>query len=69
MHIKKCVDINIMNAVLRREIYQFYNMLPKNLNAVQRINSYDYLYKYDSRPEKINKKGEHLPKKRQLKTE
>lgn len=58
-----------MNAVLRREIYQFYNMLPKNLNAVQRINSYDYLYKYDSQPEKKNIKGENLPKKRQLKTE
>lgn len=60
-----------MNAVLRREIYQFYNMLPKNINVVPAFNryTYDYLYRYDSQPEKINIKGESLPKKRQLKTE
>lgn len=60
-----------MNSVARREIYQFYNMIPKNINVVPAFNryTYDYLYRYDSQPEKINKKGEHLPKKRLLKTE
>ena len=60
-----------MNSVVRREIYQFYNMLPKTLNVIPPINRYmyDYLYRYDSQPEKINIKGQRLPKKRQLKFE
>ena len=58
-----------MNSVVRREIYQFYNMLPRTLNVIQPFNryKYDYLYRYDSQPEKINIKGERLPKKPQLK--